>query len=67
MDMVAANTAVVRRRAAECYIWAEVVLPCGAVVAFLAGHTGLDGYAVARLQVRDIEANGDDLSGGFVA
>lgn len=66
MDMVSPDTAMVGRGASEFHACAEVVLACGAVVAFVARDAGLDGDAVARLEVCYVGADAEDLAGAFV-
>ncbi|TKW52727.1 hypothetical protein CTA1_11257 [Colletotrichum tanaceti] len=65
--LVALDGAVVRVDAGELDVLAEVVAAVGAEEALAAGHAGLDGDAVAGLEVPDALAAADDDAGGLVA
>lgn len=58
---------VIRRCTAEFHGRAEVVVPCCAFVAGVAGDARLDGYVVAGAEVGYGTADGDDGAGAFVA
>jgi hypothetical protein len=66
MNVVATDAAVIGRSTGKCYVGAEVILPCGALLAFMAGNTRFDGDAVAHVEVCDVASDGQDLAGGFV-
>ena len=67
MYVVATDAAVVGRGTGECYVCAQVVVPGGAVLAFVTGNAGLDRHAVARTEVCHAADYGEDLASGFVA
>ena len=65
--MVAPHAARVRRHTREFHVEAEVVVAGGAFETFAAGHAGLDGDAVAYLEMGDLGAGPDDFARAFVA
>ena len=67
MHVVPPHAARVWRHSREFHIETEVVVAAGAFEAFPAGYTGLDGNAVAGLEVGDLGAGPDDFSRAFVA
>jgi hypothetical protein len=54
VDMVAPHAARVWRDSRELHVEAEVVVAGGALKTFAAGHAGLDGDAVAFLEMCDL-------------
>jgi len=67
VDVISTDGPVERWRAGERNVGTEVVLAGGAVKTFVAGNTGLDGYAIADTQMRHVAACVDNNPGAFVA
>jgi hypothetical protein len=67
MDLVALQGALVGVDAGELDVLAQVVAALLAEEAVVAGHAGLDGDAVAGLEVADALADAEDDAGGLVA
>jgi hypothetical protein len=62
VNVVAAHTARVRWHSREFHIQAEVVVAAGAFEAFPAGYAGLDGDAIAYLEMGDFGAGPNDFA-----
>jgi len=67
MYVVPPHAARVRRHSREFHIEAEVVVAAGAFEAFPTWHAGLDGDAVAGLEVCYCGAGPNNLARAFVA
>lgn len=65
--VIAPHTAGMGRNAGKLDIKAEVIASARTFETTATRKTGLDGNAVARLEVSDLGASPDDLAGGFVA
>ena len=55
-----------RRASSKGDVGAEVVVTSSTVIAAAAGYAGLDGYALAYLNVADLAASLNDNAGAFV-